>query len=274
MKYLMILGMFIFSGCTSVNIPDIVWESELTEGALLYGSVPKDTQIFIQNEDKNNATMGLGEIPTHQGRFIVGVPQDAKKLTLKIKKDGQMQDISFPIPKRKWQEDYVNGLPPKKVNPPESEKKRITDEALAMRQKRQQSDFQNFPQNWHLPLAKYKRISSPFGSRRILNGQVTQGHSGTDYAADMGTPVLAANDGRIVLTHPDMFYTGATILIDHGYGVYTSYSHLSQIDVKQGQIVKSGTKIGEVGMSGRATGPHLHFGLSWYGVRLNPEDLY
>ncbi len=274
MKHLMILGLFIFSGCTSVNIPDIVWESELTEGSLLYGSVPKDTQIFIQNEDKKNATTGLDEIPTHQGRFVVGVGQDAKKLTLKIKKDGQVRDVSFPIQKRKWQEDYVNGLPPKKVAPPESEKKRITDEALAMRQKRQQSDFQNFPQKWHLPLTKYKRISSPFGSRRILNGRVTQGHSGTDYAADMGTAVLSANDGQVVLTHPDMFYTGATILIDHGYGVYTSYSHLSKIDVKDGQIVKAGEKIGEVGMSGRATGPHLHFGLSWYGVRLNPEDLY
>ena len=78
----------------------------------------------------------------------------------------------------------------------------------------------------------------------------------------------------MVLTHPDMFYTGKTILVDHGYGVYTSYAHLSKIDAKEGQIVKAGDKIGEVGMTGRATGPHLHFGLSWYGVRLNPEDLF
>ena len=274
MKRLLILGLFILSGCTVQTTSDITWENELIDGRLLYGHTCQDCRIFIQNEDKNNATTGLAEIPVHQGKFVVGVGQDAKQLNLKIKKDGQFKNVSFPIQKRKWKEDYVNGLPPKKVNPPASEQKRISDEALAMRQKRQISEYQNFPQKWHFPLANYKRISSPFGSRRILNGQVTQGHSGTDYAADMGTAVLSANDGRVVLTHPDMFYTGATILIDHGYGVYTSYSHLSQIDVKDGQIVKAGDKIGEVGMSGRATGPHLHFGLSWYGVRLNPEDLY
>ena len=82
------------------------------------------------------------------------------------------------------------------------------------------------------------------------------------------------NDGKVVLTHPDMFYTGGTILIDHGYGIYTNYCHLSRIDVHEGQIVKAGDPIAAVGATGRATGPHLHFGLSWYGVRLNPEDLF
>lgn len=274
MRFILFFVPLFLLGCVHQTTLDVTWNQPLMDASLLYGKLSPNTQIFIQNESKNNATTGLTEISTHQGRFVVGVPQDAKKLTLKIKKGGQIQDVSFPIQKRKWQEDYVNGLPPKKVSPPESDQKRIQSEFKAMRDKRQISEYPNFPQKWHFPLAKYKRISSPFGSRRILNGQVTQGHSGTDYAADMGTPVLSANNGRVVLTHPDMFYSGATILIDHGYGVYTSYSHLSKIDVKQGQVVQAGDKIGEVGMSGRATGPHLHFGLSWYGVRLNPEDLY
>ena len=143
-----------------------------------------------------------------------------------------------------------------------------------MREKRKTSDYPAFAHKWTLPVAEYSRISSPFGARRILNGAITQGHSGTDYAAPEGTPVLAAADGKVVLTHPDMFYTGGTILIDHGYGIYTNYCHLSRIDVKEGQVVKAGEPIAAVGSTGRATGPHLHFGLSWYGVRLNPEDLF
>ena len=169
---------------------------------------------------------------------------------------------------------HCERAPPKKVIPPQEEQKRILEEILLMREKRKISDYPAFNQKWTLPVAEYSRISSPFGARRILNGAVTQGHSGTDYAAPTGTPVLAAADGKVVLIHPDMFYTGGTILIDHGYGIYTNYCHLSRIDVKEGQIVKAGEPIAAVGSTGRATGPHLHFGLSWYGVRLNPEDLF
>ena len=275
MKKFLFLALLL-SGCTATqNIQSIQWDNELSDGRLMYGHVASDTEIFIDNSAKNNATEGLSQIPTKDGRFVVGIPQDGDKLKLKIKQNGQMKDIAFNIPQRKWQEDYVSGLPPKKVSPPAEEQKRIQAEFKAMRDKRQVSDFKEFPTKWQLPLASYKRISSPFGSRRILNGSVKQnGHSGTDYAADTGTPVLAAADGIVVLTHPDMFYTGQTILVDHGYGVYTSYAHLSEIDAKEGQIVRAGDKIGQVGMTGRATGPHLHFGLSWYGVRLNPEDLF
>ncbi len=274
-KFLFLI--FLLSGCTNnlSTSQDIQWENNLTDGRLMYGKIAPDAQVYIQNEFKNNGTEGLFQIPTKNGRFVVGIPQDGTKLALKIKKNGQFKDVVFDVPHRQWKEDYVSGLPPKKVSPPASEQKRILAEFKAMREKRQISDFKEFPSKWQLPLTSYKRISSPFGSRRILNGSVKQnGHSGTDYAADTGTPVLAAADGRVVLTHPDMFYTGNTILLDHGYGVYTSYAHLSRIDVEEGQLVKSGDMIGAVGMTGRATGPHLHFGLSWYGVRLNPEDLF
>ncbi len=263
---------FLLTGCN--HIPDIRWDNELIDGRLMYGHVPPNTQIYVDNTTKNNGTKGLETLPIKDGNFVVGIPQDSKQLRLKIKKDGKIKDLVFNVSPRKWQEDYVSGLPPKKVNPPPEEQTRIQSEFKKMRQKRQLSDFNQFPNQWQRPLPSYKRISSPFGSRRILNGIVKQGHSGTDYAADTGTPVLAAADGKVVLTHTDMFYTGGTILVDHGYGVYTSYAHLSQIDVKEGQTIKRGDTIGAVGMTGRATGPHLHFGVSWYGVRLDPEDLF
>ncbi len=272
MKKLFLTTILFVSACSSAS--DIVWQTPLEDGKLLYGQVAPDTRIFIQSSEKNLKEQGMSEILTRNGHFIVGVPQDAQELKLTLKTKGIEKEEVISIPHRKWQEEYVNGLPPKKVSPPKEEQARIQSEFAQMREKRKLSEYPNFPQKWQLPLADYKRISSHFGSRRIMNGLLTQGHSGTDYAAVEGTPVVVAADGKVVLTHPDMFYSGATVLVDHGYGVYTSYAHLSEIDVKVGQVLKMGEPLGKVGMSGRATGPHLHFGLSWYGVRLNPEDLF
>ena len=86
--------------------------------------------------------------------------------------------------------------------------------------------------------------------------------------------MVAPADGRVKVVHPDMFYTGKTILIDHGQGVFSSYSHLSEINVNENQVVKQGDVIGAVGMTGRSTGPHLHFAVTWFGVRVNPEFLF
>lgn len=267
------LGLLLCLSACAPN-PEVVWTTPLNDGKLLYGQVSPETKIYIQSSDKNTKEKGKSEILTYDGAFIVGVPQDAKELKLTLKTNRWEKEVVFPIPVRKWQEEYVNGLPPKKVSPDPKELERIQSEFAQMRQKRQVSEYPFFPVKWQLPVANYARISSHFGSRRVLNGYLTQGHSGTDYAAPMGTPVVAAAEGRVVFVHPDMFYSGATVLIDHGYGVYTSYAHLSEIDVQEGQCLKRGEPLGKVGMSGRATGPHLHFGLSWYGVRLNPEDLF
>ena len=105
----------------------------------------------------------------------------------------------------------------------------------------------------------------------MLNGIKTAGHSGTDYALPTGSPIYAPADGMVKVIHPDMFYSGKTILIDHGYGVFSSYSHLSEILVRQGDKVKQGHLIGKIGTTGRSTGPHLHFTLTWFGVRVDPE---
>ena len=148
------------------------------------------------------------------------------------------------------------------------------DEALLLQKARQSSDGAFFPETWILPVAQYTRISSPFGSRRVLNGTKKAGHSGTDFAAPTGTAVVAPADGRVKVVHPDMFYTGKTILIDHGQDVFSSYSHLSEINVTENQVVKQGDVIGAVGMTGRSTGPHLHFAVTWFGVRVNPEFLF
>ena len=276
MKKLFFFLFLFLSACQTPQSADkITFENSLTDGRLIYGQINPNHKLFIQNAERRiGEKEGVFEIPVKDGHFVVGIPQDATTLSLQLKTENGLKTYTFPVQKRAWKEDIVNGLPQKKVIPPQEEQKRIMDEFLLMREKRKLSDYPQFNQKWHLPVAEFSRISSPFGARRILNGAITQGHSGTDYAAPEGTAVLAAADGKIVLTHPDMFYTGGTILIDHGYGIYTNYCHLSRIDVKEGQMVKTGEPIAAVGSTGRATGPHLHFGLSWYGVRLNPEDLF
>ena len=276
MKKLLCLLCLFLSACQTAQPTDkIAFENPLTDGQLAYGFINPNHKLFIANSERRiGEKSGTFEIPTKDGHFAIGIPQDATTLKLTLRTESGEETFDFPVQKRKWKEDVVNGLPSKKVIPPQEEQARILKEVLLMRERRKISDYPAFAHKWTLPVAEYSRISSPFGARRVLNGAITQGHSGTDYAAPEGTPVLSAAAGKVVLVHPDMFYTGGTVLIDHGYGIYTNYCHLSRIDVTEGQVVKAGEPIATVGSTGRATGPHLHFGLSWYGVRLNPEDLF
>src|SRR5690606_23736658 len=118
------------------------------------------------------------------------------------------------------------------------------------------------------------RISGVYGSQRVLNGEPRQPHYGLDIAAPTGTPVKAPWPGRVLLAVPDMFYSGGTLIVDHGYGVTTTYIHLNSILVEVGQTVGQGDPIAEIGATGRVTGPHLDWRLNWYNERLDPALLY
>jgi murein DD-endopeptidase MepM/ murein hydrolase activator NlpD len=111
-----------------------------------------------------------------------------------------------------------------------------------------------------------------FGSRRVYNGKTQSFHAGLDMPAPAGTPVAAAADGRVALAG-DLYFSGGTVLLDHGGGLFTQYMHLSRVDVKDGDIVTKGTVVGLAGATGRVTGPHLHWGARWNGARVNPEAL-
>ena len=254
----------------------LTFDTPLMDGTLIYGHVEPNEEIFVENSYLNigKNDKKLFKIQTNtEGRFVMGIPQDATKLTLTVKEITGLKQKTFSVFPRKWDEEYVNGLPPKKVEPNQKDNQRITTESLQMKQARQTSTYPTFPNNWINPVPDFTRISSHFGSRRILNNIKKQGHSGTDLAAPIGTPIYTPAPGKVVLIHPDMFLTGKTVLIDHGYGVFSSDSHMSYIDVQLNQEVKQGDLIGKVGQTGRATGPHLHWTITWYGVRINPEDL-
>jgi murein DD-endopeptidase MepM/ murein hydrolase activator NlpD len=121
------------------------------------------------------------------------------------------------------------------------------------------------------PLARLQSQSS-FGKKRVFNGKPRSPHSGEDYRASTGTPVLAAAPGKVALAE-EHFFGGNSVFIDHGDGLFTMYLHLSQIAVKSGQEVRAGERIGLVGATGRASGPHLHFGVRWHGARIDPAVL-
>jgi murein DD-endopeptidase MepM/ murein hydrolase activator NlpD len=111
-----------------------------------------------------------------------------------------------------------------------------------------------------------------FGRRRVLNGEARSPHTGVDFAATAGTPVFAAQSGRVALAE-NLYYSGNTVVIDHGYGIYTLYAHLSEIEVHAGDAVQTSAEIGKVGSTGRVTGPHLHWGLTIDHARVNALEL-
>ena len=237
--------------------------SPVAQGTFVYGKTQVGTQVFYQD---------MPITLTSDGDFVLALPKDApKEMELVAIKDNQKISKTYNVISRKWKEEVVNGLPPKKVSPSEDDLKRITQENQLLRRGRENTHHLSFPTCFTRPVDKKARISSEFGSSRILNGVKTAGHSGTDYALSSGSEIYAPADGVVKITHPDMFYSGKTILIDHGYGVFSSYSHLSDILVQQGDNVKQGDLIGKVGTTGRSTGPHLHLTLTWFGVRVDPE---
>lgn len=272
-NYIVITSLLFFSTSSIA----LTFDAPLTEGSLAYGRLDPGEEVFVESSYLNNGktSKNLFQIPsTKDRRFVIGIPQDAPKLSLTIKTATGAKTRDFPVQSRAWNEEYVSGLPSATVSLSSENRKRVATESAQIRAARARSDYPAFPTKFQRPVPDFKRISSHFGSRRILNNVKKQGHSGTDYAAPTGTLVLAPAAGRVAFVHPDLFYTGQTILLDHGAGVFSSYSHLSHINVKLDQQVKQGDPIGRIGTTGRSTGPHLHFVLSWYGVRIDPETLF
>lgn len=201
------------------------------------------------------------------GAFVIGFGRDAPaRQTLVV--DGAPQTLV--IAKRDWRVQRIDGLPKDKVTPDPKVLERIRAESRLVAERRDRDS----PQSWFLggfiqPAEGV--VSGVFGSQRILNGEPRAPHSGTDIAAPTGAPVRAAAGGVVSLAHDDLYFTGRTVMIDHGHGLSSVYAHLSAITVAEGQTVAQGQIIGKVGATGRATGPHLHWGVSWFDQRLDPE---
>ena len=225
--------------------------------------------VYVPASNNDSLAVGDKTLNPFNNHFVFGV---GREVTEPVKIIFNGTTFTVPVKAEKWPTDYVDGVPPETVQPPAKAQKRIKAESEKLAKARQQSSVKALPLCFIWPVEG--RISGRFGYRRIYNKTITgSSHSGTDIAAPAGTPIKASADGVVVLAEPDLFYTGGTILIEHGSGLFSSYSHMQKLYVKESDKVKQGDVIGEVGATGRATGPHVHFVLDWQGVRVNPENV-
>ena len=187
--------------------------------------------------------------------------------------DGRRERRVLRVEPRAYDIQRIDGLPPRKVTPRSKEDlARIEADVRMVRQARAIDDPRtDFLGGFRWPTTG--RISGVYGSQRILNGEPRRPHFGIDIAAPTGTKVVAPADGVVTLVHPDMFFSGGTMIVDHGHGLSSAFLHLSRILVKQGERVVLGQPIAEVGSTGRSTGPHLDWRINLFDRRLDPSLL-
>lgn len=236
--------------------------SRLEPGGFYSGKTTPETIVLYKGK-----TVRL----TGDGRFIIGFGRDAE-LQQRFKfhyKDGIIEEFTFELTPRQYNIQKINGVAKKYVQPASSVLKRIQREADSVVSARgfnsSNTDFLS-----GLMQPALGKVTGVYGSQRYFNGEPRRPHYGLDFAAPTGKPVKAAADGIVRLADDDLYYSGGTVIIDHGLGLSTSYLHLSEVKVREGASVDRGDLIGAIGATGRVTGPHLDWRVNWYNVRLDP----
>ena len=209
-----------------------------------------------------------------RGRFIIGFGRDEalKQHYNVVAPNGKVARYDLELTPREYRVSSLTGIDKKYVSPKPEVLARIKQEAAQVREARNtDSDIEEFWQGFDWPVKG--RISGVYGSQRIYNGKPGRPHYGLDVAVPVGTPVKAPASGIVRLAEPDLYYSGGTIIIDHGYGLTSSFLHLSDVSVEVGQSIERGDVIGEVGATGRVTGAHLDWRYNWFNKRLDPALL-
>lgn len=241
----------------------MVFPATVQQGTLVIGKVPAGSVVRYAGRELRvtpygSVVFGIGRDAHGEARVDVVLP------------NGERQSSVIVIQPRDWPLQHINGVPPATVEPPPALAERIrAEQARVVAARERDDDRADFAQTFIWPVQG--RISGRFGRARVYNGKPGSPHSGMDIAVPAGTPVKAPASGIITFADPDLYLTGGTILLDHGHGVSSNFLHLSRIDVTVGQHVSQGEVIGAVGSTGRSTGPHLHWGMNWLDVRVDPQ---
>ncbi|HTY68836.1 MAG TPA: M23 family metallopeptidase [Alphaproteobacteria bacterium] len=244
---------------------EATFDGHFEQGGLVYGHTTPGARVTLDGQPVRL---------TPDGEFLLGFGRDAAAgATLDVTyPDGRHETKALSIAARAWDIQRIEGLPQKQVTPPPEDLARIkADAAEVFAARARDTDVLLFRSGFKWPAIG--PISGVYGSQRILNGEPRQPHYGIDIAAPAGTPVLAAADGIVSMVNENMLLTGKTLILDHGYGLSSTYMHMSAITVKPGQQVKQGQMIGRIGATGRVTGPHVDWRVNLYQVRLDPALL-
>ncbi len=240
-------------------------EGDKEQGGLIVGRTDPGTKVVFDGQPIRVSP---------EGYFLIGFTRDAAPTaSLKLQyPDGGTRTETLAVKKRDYKIQRIDGLPPKMVTPPKAVLDRIKREnAMIHAVREQDTPVPYFLKGWIWPAKG--RISGVYGSQRILNGKPRWPHYGVDIAAPVGTPVVAPSDGVVVLVEKDLYYTGGTIILDHGFGLTSAFLHMSAVTVKKGQRVKQGEQIGKIGKTGRATGAHLDWRINLFDARIDPQLL-
>ena len=258
-KYILLIFLFSF------KVSAVEFNGKFIQGHFIIGKTDPSSKVKI---DKKQIRV------SKDGYFAFGISRDRKyDVVITIEKSGIKKKITKKVQKRKYNIQKIDGLEEKKVTPPEEVYERIKKENKLIAEARViDSDLDFFKDKFIIPVDD-AIITGVYGSQRILNGKPRWPHYGLDFAQKTGTPIKAMVDGIVTLAQKDLYFTGATLIFDHGHGISTLYMHMDEIFFEKGDIVKQGDVIGTVGASGRATGPHLDIRLNWFGARLDPATI-
>lgn len=249
----------------AADAPALRLDGTVMEGGVVVGTAAPGAKVYLQ---------GRRLLVDAKGRFVMGFDRDSagKRALRVVWPSGTVTDRQLTITKRKYAIQRVTGLPHKTVVPPPSVYPRIKRERkqkLAARRRDTAGSW--FAERFVWPATG--PISGVFGSQRIDNGVPKSPHHGVDIAAPEGAPIVAPAGGIVTLAEPDMYFEGGLVFIDHGHGLVSYMMHMNKVEVHAGDVVVRGQEIGRVGHTGRASGPHVHWGMYWFDAHVDPSTL-
>ena len=263
LKWRIMIAAFLCIAGVKAEATGLEFDGQFTQGGLVIGRTTPGSQVFVD---------GTPVRVSPAGDFVMGFGRDAApEVEIRVvSPSGGSETERIGVKDREFKIQRIDGLPPKQVTPDPEVVKRIRAESALIKDARKiDTPTPHFKSGFAWPI--HGVVSGVFGSQRVLNGKPRSPHSGVDIAAPRGAIVGASADGVISLVHQDMYFTGKTVMIDHGFGLASVFIHMDEILVRDGQRVEQGTPIGKVGSTGRATGPHLHWGISLFQTRLDPS---
>ena len=262
-----LLSIFLLSFLSPVAAAElkIQWQGQATQGGLLTGKVQPGSTVSYQDRSIRVAPdgtflLGFGRDEVGPAAIVIDCPT------------GETYSEQVQIAQREYAIQRIDGLPQNQVTPPADVLARIRDDSRQVAIARARDDARlDFANGFIWPAEG--PITGVYGSQRVLNGEPRRPHFGVDVGGPVGQPVYAPAGGVVTLAHPDMYYSGGTLILDHGHTLSSTFLHLSKLEVEQGQFVEQGDLIGRIGATGRATGPHLDWRMNWGKARLDPALL-